>query len=67
MASRAWDIVYKVDPKKSNFFRFFLVDKNEYCRLIAIVEMPADDMLGANVKAADEIVMILKKRLRRSI
>lgn len=68
MASRTgWDIIYKVDNKKHNFFRFFLTDKNEYCRLIAIVEMPADDMLGANVSAANEIVTILKKRLRKSI
>ena len=58
-------VIYKVNPKHTNQISFFVTNGSE-TRQIGLIEMPMDNMLGNNVKTADEIVVALRKRLRSS-
>lgn len=59
-------IIYKVNAKRTNQFAFFVTNGSE-TRQIGLIEMPMDNMLGDSIKTADEIVVALRKRLKKSI
>lgn len=62
----SWKVVYKINPQRNNQFAFYVTNGSE-ARQVGLIEMPMDNMIGDSIKTADEIVVALKKRIRKSI
>lgn len=59
-------VIYKVNPKQNNQFGIFVTNGAEI-RQIGLIEFPNDNQIGESIKTCDEIVVAIKKRLRKSI
>ena len=59
-------VIYKINPKQNNQFSIFVSNGVEM-RQIGLIEFPNDNQIGESIKTCDEIVVALKKRIRKSI
>ena len=67
MGSVRFEVVAKICPDNVNAVEFYLCAAGGYNRQVGLIEFPHDRQLGDNMASSDEIVKIIKKRIRKSV
>lgn len=65
MGSNGFNMVIK--QAGPSLYAIFVAASNGQARQIALIEMPHDQQIGDDLKAMDEVALILKKRIRHSL
>ncbi len=63
----SYNVIFKVNPRNHSVFNFYAVNNRKEAMQIAIIQFPHDNMLGENMRTAEEIKLALSKRIRKSV